>query len=698
MKKGRFSSSQKNGRLNLIIAILFLLGGLILLKLFILQVKQHDYYKTLGDGQHQISSVLKPKRGEIYFNDNTPQGSSILYPFATNKEFASVFAIPKDIKNVDFVADVLYQVFKQKSIEEEVLKLLNKEEIDKQNEELKYVDGLVLSEQEKNSKKEEITKRHEDKKKDSDYLEYKEIKKQAEIEARKKIVIEDYLTNLRKKDDPYEPISKKVEENDLLKLYALLVSNSQSLVEAEDLVLKNGKVLKLANENEEIIPDGISFNMVEYRYYPEKNIGSNILGFVNIIDDQARGNYGIEGFFNKELFGKYGSIKSEKGANDNVVIVNDREYSSPVNGDGVVLTIDRTIELNVCNIFNRGIMNHGADGGSLIIIKPSTGEIVAMCSYPDFDPNNYEQVSDISVYNNPAIFNQYEPGSIFKPITMAASLNEGAVTPETKYTDEGRIMIPGWPKPISNSDFSTFGGHGEVTMNTVLEQSLNTGVIFAMKKIGPEKFSSYIQNFGFGEKTGIELEGEAKGDINNLLVKNIKQIDAAVASFGQGLTCTPLQMVASYAAIANGGELMKPYIVKEIIKADGTKETTKPRLVRQVVSRKTANILSAMLVNVVEKGHGQKAGVKGYYVAGKTGTAQIPRKDGKGYIAGANIGSFAGFAPVNNPAFAMLVRVDRPRDVAWAESSAAPIFGEVAEFLMQYWQIPKERNETENKK
>jgi len=217
-----------------------------------------------------------------------------------------------------------------------------------------------------------------------------------------------------------------------------------------------------------------------------------------------------------------------------------------------------------------------------------------------------------------------------------------------------------------------------------------------MRSIGPDLFADYVKNFGFGEKTGIELEGESKGDIKNLIKKPVGELYAATASFGQGMAVTPIQMVSAFLALANNGVMMKPYIVKEIVRPDGTKIETQPKTVGRIVSEKAAAIVGGMMVNVVENGHGKLAGVKGYYVAGKTGTAQVPAKNG-GYQAGAHIGSFAGFAPADNPKFVMLVRIDQPRDVAWAESSAAPLFGELAEYMLNYWQVPKERNTTDKK-
>jgi len=277
---------------------------------------------------------------------------------------------------------------------------------------------------------------------------------------------------------------------------------------------------------------------------------------------------------------------------------------------------------------------------------------------------------------------------------MAMALDQEKVTPETTYNDTGRVVIAKYN--IENSDRKS---NGVQTMTNVLEKSLNTGVIFAMRKIGSDKFKEYVKFFGFGEKTGIELEGESGGDMKNLVKeKGNKELYAATASFGQGIAVTPLQMVNAFAAIANGGILMKPYVVQKIIKNDGSIVETQPRQMRRVISEKTAMLLGGMLVNVVENGHGQRAGVKGYYVAGKTGTAQIPKKNGRGYEERAHIGSFAGFAPANNPRFTMLVRIDHPRDVEWAESSAAPLFGEIAEFILNYWQVPAERRIEEKKK
>jgi cell division protein FtsI/penicillin-binding protein 2 len=226
-------------------------------------------------------------------------------------------------------------------------------------------------------------------------------------------------------------------------------------------------------------------------------------------------------------------------------------------------------------------------------------------------------------------------------------------------------------------------------MTQVLDESLNTGAVFVVRQIGTDAFRKYVEDFGFGVLTGIELETENSGDIRSLSKKG--EIYSATASFGQGISVTPLQVVTAYAAIANGGKLVKPYIVDEIDKSDGSKIKTQPKVLKQVISERTATLLGGMLVSVVEDGHGKRAGVPGYYVAGKTGTAQVPKKDGTGYEPDITIGSFVGFAPVEDPKFVMLVKIDHPRDVIWAESSAAPLFGEIAKFVLNYLKVSPSR-------
>jgi cell division protein FtsI/penicillin-binding protein 2 len=634
-----------NNRLRLVVAIVFLLAGSLIYKLFNVQITQCDWYTALASSQHQIYSKLKPDRGQIFLKEKI-NNQEKFYPIATNKDFAFLYAIPKDITDPTLMAEKVYEYF-DKSAEKKT---------------------EVVSTSTGSSTEASL------------------------ISVNKEEKILDYLKRLNKPNDPYEPLKNKISSDDLLGFYASLITSTSSPVTAQDLDIKDEKVVyknASSTANAELKIPGFGFDFKNYRYYPENEIGSQLLGYVSYIDEEEKGHYGLEEFFNDDLYGKFGSVKTERGATTNMMIVNNREYVKPESGSDLVLTIDRNIEFFACEKLKETVKKHGATGGSVIIVSPKTGAIIAMCSEPSFNPNDYNNVKDISVFNNPAIFYQYEPGSVFKVVTMAIAIDQGKVAPTTTYKDAGEIMIPGWNKPIRNSDFSTVGGHGVVDMNTVLDYSLNTGAIFAMRQVGPKIFADYVKNFGFGERTGIELGSEGPGNIGNLFQNKVKEIDAATASFGQGIAVTPLQMIMPYQAIANHGVLMKPYIVDAIIRPDGKTEVTVPKQVHRVISEKTAATISAMLVNVVENGHAKKAHIDGYYLGGKTGTAQVATTGG--YSTSDYIHTFIGIGPIDNPAFVMLTKIDRPKDVQYAEGSALPLWKDIADFMLKYYQIPKTR-------
>lgn len=264
---------------------------------------------------------------------------------------------------------------------------------------------------------------------------------------------------------------------------------------------------------------------------------------------------------------------------------------------------------------------------------------------------------------------------------MAAGLDTDKITPETKYEDKGSVTLNGYK--IMNSDRKS---HGICTMTYVLENSLNTGSTWVEQQMGKNAFFNYLQKFGFGTLTGIELPGEAAGRIYE--PKETNDHGFATMSFGQGLSATALQMITSFATVANHGVMMKPYIVQKTVDAKGKIDESKPEEVRQVISEKAASDLTKMMISVVEKGHGKQAKVKGFLVAGKTGTAQVPKTNGLGYEAGKNIGSFIGFAPADDPQFVVLARIDQPKGIPWAESSAAPIVGKMLDFLLKYYEVP----------
>lgn len=435
---------------------------------------------------------------------------------------------------------------------------------------------------------------------------------------------------------------------------------------------------------------GIGYTAETYRFYPEKGLGGHVFGFLGYAGEVYRGVYGLEGYYNDILKGKEGSLKLETDAIGALISTGENKTVSAVDGNHLILTLDRTVQLVACDRLKAWTLQHGADGGSVIIMDPHTGAIIAMCATPDFEPAEYNK-HDVKTYSNPTIFTPFEPGSTFKAITMAMGLDKELVSPNSTFVDTGQVKIG--PYTIKNSDLKS---HGKQTMSQVLDESLNTGAIHVARKVGREEFREYVKKFGFGAKTGIELDKETPGNIRSLQDKN--EIYLATASFGQGLTVTPLQLTNAYAALANGGNLMQPYIVDAIVKPDGTRLQTKPKVVRRVISERASTLISGMLVNVVRKGHGKRAGVPYYYVGGKTGTAQVSRRDGRGYESSETIGSFAGFAPVDNPKFVMLVKIDHPRSVQWAESSAAPLFGDLAKFLLNYYEVPPDEKEDESPK
>lgn len=473
-----------------------------------------------------------------------------------------------------------------------------------------------------------------------------------ELEERRDEVKE----RLSKKDDPFEPILHKVS------------SEKRGLVEEAHL-------------------PGIFVDKETLRYYPEKNIGSHVLGFVSMLQEKEKGQYGIEGFFNEELSGKDGFIKSDRAASGVMIPFSEQKVEGVENGADIFLTIDPNLEYFSCKALNETVLKHGAKSGSVIILEPQTGKILSLCNFPDFDPNEYKNVKDLTVFNNNSIFSQYEPGSVMKPITVAAAVDQGKITPETTYIDRGSRQYGKFT--IRNAQNKVYGLQ---TMTSVLENSINTGAIYAAESIGKDRFRDYLRSFGFGETYGLELHGEAPGDISSLSAKG--DIYLATASFGQGITTTPLQLVAAYGALANNGKLMKPYIVEKIKFSNGEVVKASPQELRQVISPRAATLLSGMLVQVVENGHSKRAKVPGFYIGAKTGTAQVPDPVHGGYSR-ETIHTLLGYGPVNNPRFVMLTKIDEPKDVEFAEGSAAPLFGQIAEFLLNYLEVPPDYETTD---
>lgn len=464
---------------------------------------------------------------------------------------------------------------------------------------------------------------------------------------------EKVLAQVSKSDDPYEAIKHKVPDEEA------------ALIENEDL-------------------DGIGIVPESFRYYPGGELASNVIGFVGYSENEKRGQYGIEGYCNAELEGEMGFMELEKDAFGKWISFGDKNFQSSRDGDSVVLTLDYTVQYLVEQKLKEAVEKYGAEKGNIIIMNPKTGAIVAMAQYPNYDLNQYSKVEDMGVYVNSNIHDVYEPGSVQKTITMAIGIDTGKVSPSTTYIDSGAMLIDGWT--IRNSDYLA---HGQQTMTEVLEKSLNTGSIFVQQQVDKKVFYEYLKNFGLDSKTGIELSGENSGSLYNLEVKN--DINYATASFGQGISTTPLEILTAISALANDGKIMKPYIIERFVNEDGSVEENSPKVVRQVVSPRTANLVAAMMVNVVKNGHAKAAGVKGYKFAGKTGTAQIPNKDSKGYDAYRTVHTFIGFGPMPNPKFSILVKLDAPK-ARFAESTSVPVSGAISEELVKYYNLAPTEN------
>jgi stage V sporulation protein D (sporulation-specific penicillin-binding protein) len=426
---------------------------------------------------------------------------------------------------------------------------------------------------------------------------------------------------------------------------------------------------------------GIHFSPEPVRFYPGGELASQVVGFVGSDGDTDIGRYGLEASFEDELKGAEGKMNQERDTGGRWISVSDRDIEPAKDGDSLVLTIDHTVQYEVEKIIKDAVESHNADNGSAIVMEPKTGKILAMANYPNFNPNDYRSTDDMSLFMNLGVNLPYECGSVFKTITEAIGIDNGKISPDTTYTDTGSVKEAGYE--IKNSDGKAYGTQ---TMTNVLERSLNTGAIYIEKQVGNKTYADYIRRFGFGEKTGIDLPSEAAGNIKNLDSLR-SDIQFFTASFGQGITVTPIQLINAYAAIANKGTLMKPQIVEKIIHPDGSEEPVAPVEIRKVVSEDTAAQVSRMLRSVVTNGHGKRADVPGYLVGGKTGTAQVASTTAKGYEEGITIGSFAGYAPIDDPQFVVLVKVFHPKDVEWAESSAAPTFGSIMKFLLEYYKV-----------
>ncbi len=418
---------------------------------------------------------------------------------------------------------------------------------------------------------------------------------------------------------------------------------------------------------------GLTFDQSFAREYPESSMSAQLTGFVGRDDlGKPTGYFGLEGFYDRELTGRSRIEKQEKDAGGNPLLVGDFQLLSGRDGRTLKLYLERGTQHLVEDELKKGIERYGASSGEVIVMDPKTGGILAMASWPSYDPASFH-LYDTSLYKNPAVANSYEPGSTFKVLVMAAAFNEGVV----KASDHCDICSG--PYPIGKYNIKTWDEtyHPDATPEEIIVHSDNVGMVWAEQKLGGEKLLEYIKKFGFGEKTGIDLQEE----VSPALRTKWGDIDYATSSFGQGIAVTSIQMIQAVGAIANGGVLMEPHLVQSVIGSSEVK--IPPKSKGQVVSKEAAEQTTNLMVSAVVNGEAKWAAPKGYVVAGKTGTAQIAVEGH--YDAEKTTASFVGFAPAYNPKFVMLVKLSEPQSSQWAAETAAPLwFGILKKLLLRY--------------
>ena len=424
---------------------------------------------------------------------------------------------------------------------------------------------------------------------------------------------------------------------------------------------------------------GIGFQETPIRFYPEASTAAQLLGFVGRDSiGNEKGYFGVEGYYDRQLRGRIGQTTIVHDAFGKPVIAKLNGNSGQQDGRTLVLNVDRVIQFIVEQKLIDGVQKYGAKSGLAVVMDPKTGNILAMSAYPSFDPRSFWEY-DGSLYKNPVITNTYEPGSTFKPLVMSIALEDGAVTPTTQCN------ICGGPVKVGDYDIHTWNNEyfPNINMIDVIRHSDNTGMVFVSKRLGLSKMLDGLKKFGIGDITGIDAQGEFAPEIKD--PESWYPIDLATASFGQGISVTPIQLIDGFSAIANSGIRMEPHLVSKIQTADGETIPIAPKELDQPISDKTSKVMTEMLVNAVNKGEASFARLKGYRIAGKTGTASIPINGH--YDPTKTIASFIGFAPADDPKFTMLIVLNQPSTSIYGAETAAPIFFDIARDVLLHYGI-----------
>jgi len=465
---------------------------------------------------------------------------------------------------------------------------------------------------------------------------------------------EEFLAKANKEGDPYEEITKRASKEDADAIDALGL-------------------------------DGVLVIKDHWRFYPAESMASHTLGFVGYKGDELAGRYGLERFYNDVLSRNdtslYVNFFAEVFSNLSSTLLsatNSREGDLAISIEPTVQGFLETRLSQVADEFN-------AESGGGVIIDPTTGKIYGMASLPDFDPNFFNKEENQDVFQNPIIEKVYEMGSIIKPLTMAAGLDAGVVKPTTLYTDEGYVFLN--QSRIENYDGKA---RGVVSMQEVLNQSLNTGAVFVMRELGKDKFRDYMLSYGIGRESGIDLPNEVVGLVDNL--QSTRDIEYATASFGQGIAMTPIETVRALATLANGGELITPHVGTRILYDDGLYQNLVPPEPVRVLKKETSEEISRMLTKVVDDALlGGTVALPNYSIAAKTGTAQMALEDGRGYYDDKFLHSFFGYFPAYDPQFLVFLYIVDPRGIRYASQTLTHPFMDITKFLINYYEIEPDR-------
>lgn len=483
--------------------------------------------------------------------------------------------------------------------------------------------------------------------------------------------------------NPKEVKDSKKEADELEKFLPPLKSATISALLAKDkywIPLQSHITNEVKEKIEAKNLPGIGFQEQTLRLYPEASVAAKILGFVGKDDmGNDKGYFGLEGYYDRQLRGKNGIAIITNDARGKPILANMNDTTAKVDGRDLLLHIDRRIQFTLDHELKNGITKYGAMGGMAVIMDPKTGGILAMSAYPTFDPTTYAQFSD-SLYSNQVISYAYEPGSTFKPLIMASAIDAGLVMPDTQCT------ICSGPVTIGEYQIKTWNDKYKAnsTMTDVIIHSDNTGMVFTGRLLGLDRILKYLGAFGIGSSTGIDLQGEVYPSLRDR--DNWYPIDLATATFGQGLTVTPIQLLTAFSAIANEGKRMEPHVVAKIETPEGQTIAIPPKVLSTPISPQTAKVVTEMMVKAVDIGEARFAKPAGYRIAGKTGTAQIPVAGH--YDPTKTIASFIGFAPADDPKFLMLVVIDRPSTSIYGAETAAPLFFRVVKNILTYYNIP----------